>query len=416
MSLYFRTFYMRKEIKYTAWCGLGVLLYIILYYGLKLSEPVSWAMRIAILFILYKNSSKVINFKQIDRTGFIVLLLFILWQIISFIRGSIDAENNYWIWKNMTNNLLVAFFYIFIVYATNTTWISTFYKLQWKFFIILLAAAILLCKDPIIVNYLPYTTMFLFWPSIPKKCKIILLFIALYFFIFNTQRNDIAKILFAIFCGLIVYKSYNIIPSFLIKLSHLILLSAPFLFISLAIYANFNIFKFNEYISGDHNVTRVENGETIEEDLLADTRTFIFKNTFYTLNKYDKWIIGRNTAHGDEGFSSFIDTKTGIKGRYGNEVGILNILLWHGLIGVLLYFCLYARASYLAIYRSKNVYMKIIGIYTAFLWCWSFIWERCLFEMFYLMNIIFIGICLSKTFRNMTNLEFSNWIRTIYKK
>ena len=202
---------MRKEIKYTAWCGLGVLLYIILYYGLKLSEPVSWAMRIAILFILYKNSSKVINIKQIDRTGFIVLLLFILWQIISFIRGSIDAENNYWIWKNMTNNLLVAFFYIFIVYATNTTWINTFYKLQWKFFIILLAAAILLCKDPIIVNYLPYTTMFLFWPSIPKKCKIILLFIALYFFIFNTQRNDIAKILFAIFCGLIVYKSYNII-------------------------------------------------------------------------------------------------------------------------------------------------------------------------------------------------------------
>lgn len=407
---------MKKEIKYTTWASFGVILHIIIYFALKLPEPALWAMRMIILFVLYIFCTKVISLKRIDKIGLFILYAFILWQIISFIRGTFDAGSNYWIWKGMTNNLLVALFYITILYATNPIWVCNTYRLLWKYFIILSIIAIIFCRDPLIVNYLPYSTMLLFWPAIPKKNKYLLLIIVLYFFILNTQRNDLAKIAFAVFCGLIVYRLYKYIPLILFKISHIILLIIPFVFILLAVFADFNIFKFDEYIKGEHKVTRVENGETVEEDLLADTRTFIYRNTFYTLNKYDAWITGRNTAHGDEGFSSFINQETGTKGRYGNEVGIMNILLWYGIIGVLLYFILYARASYLAIYKSNNSYMKIIGIYTAFLWCWSFIWECCLFEMFYMMNIIFIGIGLSSSFRNMTNKEFKTWIiKGIYR-
>lgn len=401
---------MKKEIKYTAWAGFGVILHIIIYFALKLPEPALWAMRMIILFVLYIFCTKVISLKRIDKIGLFILYAFILWQIISFIRGTFDAGSNYWIWKGMTNNLLVALFYITILYASNPIWVCNTYRLLWKYFIILSIIAIIFCRDPLIVNYLPYSTMLLFWPAIPKKNRYLLLIIVLYFFILNTQRNDLVKIAFAAFCGLIVYRLYKYTPLILFKISHIILLIIPFVFILLAVFADFNIFKFDEYIKGEHKVTRVENGETVEEDLLADTRTFIYRNTFYTLNKYDAWITGRNTAHGDEGFSSFINQETRTKGRYGNEVGIMNILLWYGIIGVLLYFILYARASYLAIYKSNNSYMKIIGIYTAFLWCWSFIWECCLFEMFYMMNIIFIGIGLSSSFRNMTNKEFKAWI------
>lgn len=407
---------MKKEIKYTAWAGFGVLLHIIIYNALKLPEPALWAMRIIILFILYKFSNKVISYGQIDKIGLITLILFMSWQIISFIRGSFDAGNNYWIWKNITTNLLISLFYIFILYATNPLWVSYTYKLLWNNFFILLIIGFIFCKDPLIVNYLPYSTMLLLWPAIPQKHKYRLLLIIFFFLITNTQRNDLAKIIFALLCGIIIYKLYQYIPTNALKYFHFLLLVTPFILLALAIHTKFNVFRFEDYIKGEHIVNRTENGISKEENLLTDTRTFIYQNTFYTMNKYDSWLWGRNTAHGDEGFSSYIDRDTGIKGRNGNEVGILNILLWHGLLGVTLNFILYARASFLAIYKSKNKYLKIIGIYTAFLWCWGFIWERCLFEMFYLMNIIFIGICLSSTFRKMTNMEFKKWVvNCIYK-
>lgn len=406
---------MNKYITITSFAGFGVLLYLIIINALSLPEAFLWFFKIVILFVFYKYQSKVAGIKRIDKFGLVILFLFIIWQIIGFIRGSFDAGNNYWIWKCILNNLLVTLFYIVILYASNPLWVSKIYHLYWKYFILLSAIAIIFLGNPLFVNYLPYSTMLLFWPAIPKKNKYLLIFIVAYFFILNSQRNDLAKIAFAVLCGLVVCRLYKYIPVFLFKIFHIVLLILPFVFIWLAVYADFNVFKFDEYIKGDYTATRTEDGKTVKEDLLSDTRTFIYKNTFFTINEYDAWIIGRNTAHGDEGYNPYIDQQTGTKGRYGNEVGITNILLWYGLIGAFLYFVLYARASYLAIYRSKNSYMKIIGIYTSFLWLWSFIWEKCLFETFYLMNIIFIGICLSSSFRNMTNLEFRKWINGIFK-
>ena len=240
------------------------------------------------------------------------------------------------------------------------------------------------------------------------------------FFVTQEQRNDAFKMLMAGFIGFSITYFAKIIPLWLIKLTHALLLLLPIVFLITGFLGIFNPFNMDEYIKGD--VTREvknESGENYNENLKADTRTFIYTNVSYTMDLYDAWIMGRSPAYGDEGpigMASDIDNETHLRGRYGNEVQIMNILLWYGLIGCVLYFLMYARASFLAIYRSKSMIMKGIGIYVAFLWMWSFIWEITKFEVFFMMNIAFLGVCFSKKYREMTDEYFKQWVFEIFYK
>jgi hypothetical protein len=188
----------------------------------------------------------------------------------------------------------------------------------------------------------------------------------------------------------------------------------------LALSGIFNVFRMEDYIKETHTSTRIENGVLIEENLTSDTRTFIYENIFYTLNKNDAWIMGRTPAFGDEGilrsgnWEDIGSYKTGIRERYGNEVQIMNLLLWYGIVGCALYFLMYLRASYLAIFKSRSRFMQAIGIYTAFLWTWAFVWEVSNIEIYFMMNIIMLGICYSKVFRTMDDNEFKNWTKGIF--
>lgn len=226
------------------------------------------------------------------------------------------------------------------------------------------------------------------------------------------------KMLVASAIALSISYSGKIIPSWFFKCIHAVLLVLPIVLLSLGVSGKFNVFKMDEYIKGNYELkAKGSDGQYYKDNLKADTRTAIYENVFYTMNKYNAWITGRSPAFGDEGplwVDRGKDETTKLIGRYGNEVGILDILLWYGLIGVILFFLMYIRASYLAIYKSRSIYMKGIGIYTAFLWTWSFIWEKPLFETFFMMNIIFLGVCFSQPFRMMTNKDMQQWVKGIF--
>ena len=62
----------------------------------------------------------------------------------------------------------------------------------------------ILFKDPTYLNYLPYSTLLLFLGALRKKQKLFILIIVASLAIFQTQRNDMVKIIVALAIGLIV--------------------------------------------------------------------------------------------------------------------------------------------------------------------------------------------------------------------
>lgn len=58
--------------------------------------------------------------------------------------------------------------------------------------------------------------------------------------------------------------------------------------------------------------------------------------------------------------------------------------------------------------------MKLIGLYIAFRWLFSWIEDVNNFSLNYFMLWIMMGMCYSYSFRDMTNKEVVFWIRGIF--
>ena len=108
--------------------------------------------------------------------------------------------------------------------------------------------------------------------------------------------------------------------------------------------------------------------------------------------------------------------KTGKYERHSNEVCHPNIFTWLGLVGVILYSLIYLKSSYLAVYKSNNIYIKILGVFIAFRWAYGWVED---FNRFDIMNIslwMMIAMGFSEQFRDMTDRDFKIWIRSIFWK
>jgi len=90
------------------------------------------------------------------------------------------------------------------------------------------------------------------------------------------------------------------------------------------------------------------------------------------------------------------------------EVGLLAILLKGGLIAVFINLLILFIAIYLAFFRSKNFYVIGVGymlfIHTIIL----FIENLSSFSSYNFIIWIFIGVCLSKEIRNLSNQQIKN--------
>ena len=231
-------------------------------------------------------------------------------------------------------------------------------------------------------------------------------------------RSNVIRALIAICIGILYYwrhyiKTYLKILQFCIPL-------IPIILLLLAASQTFNIFKINEYL-GKYTLTQKENGEIKEIDLGADTRTLLYQEVITSAIKNHHIIWGCTPARGYESRFFVSDSyenrnkQIRIGERHGTEVSVLNIFLYTGLIGVILYFLIFYYGSYLAIFKSKNIYIKLIGLFIAFRWCYGWIEDFNQFDINYAMLWMFISICFSSEFREMTNTEFKNWLQNITK-
>ncbi|MBC5992532.1 hypothetical protein [Pontibacter cellulosilyticus] len=359
-------------------------------------------------------------FDQRDNNKLLILKIYLAWNIICILRGLFVAEN-YWEWKNLIGVGLVLLLPISIYAFTNKTVVqhilTTWLKFALPAFILFLP---FMEGEAVGRYFVPFSFLLLFFPLLDKKWK--LLCLAVFFLVFISDlgaRSNIIKFSIPFLLGLLFYVR-AFIPNRIIAFIRVLLLILPFIFFTLGITGAFNIFKIKEYTSGNLVTTSVLKGEKVEEDLTKDTRTFLYKEVLISAIKYDYVLFGRTPARGNESewfgeFSKYV-LKTGKMERFANEVSILNIFTWTGVVGVALYFLIFWHASYLAIHKSNNFYVKIVGLYVAFRWTYAWVEDFSRFDLSYLFLWIMIGMCYSKAFREMNNFIIKYWLKGIFSK
>jgi len=267
---------------------------------------------------------------------------------------------------------------------------------------------------------IPVSFLLLFLPILSLKWKITTLAFTLFVLLGDLgARSNVIKFGVPLILGTFYYFRFFISVR-LFEISRLVFILIPIILFLLGLSGTFNVFKMNEYITGNYTTKTVIDGRINEESLTVDTRTPIFKEVISSAIKHDYIWLGRSPARGNEsasfGLYALEELHTGKMERFSNEVSILNIFTWTGLIGVILYFLLFYWASYLAIKKSNNFFIRIVGLCVAFRWTYAWVEDFSNFDLSYFFLWIMIGMCFSRSFREMTDKEMKLWIKGIFEK
>ena len=383
------------------------------------SFPLWLSIDILFLILIILLKSKYFNIE--NSSVILPIKLFVLWNVISILRGTFVAEN-YWEWKNLTATALVMLIPIIVYVATNKDFTQQVLRFWYKYGLISVFIFLpFINHSDFLGRYLvPVMFLLLVFPLLPFRWKIITLFFT--FLVFSAgfdARSNIIRFSMAGLLGSLYYFRF-ILREYFLKLIHFLLISMPIILLLLGSLGIFNVFKMDQYIGNKYTVVSKEAGKMKTESLTADSRTFIYVENIQSAIKNDYVLEGRTPAQGYDSqyFGGFLKwtLKTGKMQRFSSEVSILNIFTWNGLIGAVLYFLVFLVGSYLAVYKSNSLHMKIIGLFVAFRWSYAFVEDFTKFDIQYVFLWMLIAMCYSVDFRKMSDKEFTEWVQGLVPK
>ncbi len=369
-------------------------------------------------FILFSFAlAKLFFYDKSNNRNMIFVFIYLLWNLACIIRGSFVAET-YWDWKALVGNMMVLLLPIFSYAATNIKISQSLLAFYMKYVVpLFIVFAFIIRTDAWGFYLMGASFLLLFLPIITKRNRLYLAIIAIAVIAADLgARSNVIKfgipVLFLSF-----YYLRNIINIATIRTLMLTMFFIPILLFILGASGIFNIFKINDYIKKDIKTTGVDiYGDRSEISLIDDTRTFLYVEVLESAINNNYWVFGRTPARGNDSltFGLFEFEWTGRYERLSNEIGLANIFTWTGIIGVIIYFLLFFHASSLAINKSNNIFSKILGLYIAFRWMYSWIEDYQNFTINFLLLWMLIGLCLSNSFRKMRNEEVKYWARGIF--
>ncbi|WP_282124600.1 hypothetical protein [Algibacter mikhailovii] len=377
-----------------------------------------WLIYAFIIFLLFKAKKKYYGHE--NNSNFYFIKIYLIWNSVCILRGFFVAED-YWEWKQLigTGMVLLLPFVAFI--STNTYYVQ---KIASNWITYVLPSFVLIAlftEHGAYGRYLiPISFVLLFFPLLNGKWKLFSVLITLYVISIDLgARSNVIKFVVPLLIGLIYYFRGYIILNIL-NYVRLFLLISPILFLILGITNVFNIFKMSDYIEGDYKVESSNKEWEGDGDLTVDTRTFIYEEVILSALKHNYVWMGRTPARGNESpsFGPQIDKELNRNKneRFTNEVGIANVFTWTGLIGVILYFLIFIKSSYLAIRKSNNWFIKLTGVYICFRWFYAWVEDFSSFDLSTIFLWICIAMCISKEFRAMSDEEFKSWFRGIFDR
>lgn len=371
-----------------------------------------WLLQSFILFIFYKLKP----IKYVIQP----IKFFSTYLVFSAIYGAIFMTENYWDWKLLVSNLMVFFLPLASLTFGNPVYIPNVLKCWFKYAWIILIFLIPFLQSNAYGRFLvPFTFLALFITHLNKK-YILLTLIAYSITIFYgyDSRSDVLKFSICLVLGISMLFPYIWKMKKFLWCIAITLIITPIIFFILGVSGAFNIFKIEEEL-GLEGKYKMKNSGGDEYSALTDTRTFLYVEELQSAINNNYIVFGRSIARGYDSASigDLIDAATGIKRgeRQSCETSILNIFNYFGAIGVLIYFIIFFRASFLAILHSQNIFIPVIGIYVAFRWLFAWIEDFSYFDLNYMFLWIFVGMCYSPIFRNMSNQDFKKWLYKIIR-
>lgn len=351
---------------------------------------------------------------------YLFCLLYLCWVFGGAYRGIIYLEN-YWYTKQwlygITCASLPVLTYIFSDPIKCSNILKTYNKFIFFFFIFFIIW--FTEKDAFHFSLGPeYFLYGIFWIWLPKKWKWWTAFLVLSMIVIDPgARSQVIKGLLCVLFALAI--SINKwIPNIVIKTVPWFFFFSAVILLFLGISGKFNIFE----IKGDPVSSPVvfqegkiiDDGSGINNEALTDTRTFIYIEVITSALEHDYVLFGRTLARGNDSKAFGEASMTGELERYDNELLHLNIFTWLGLVGVILYSLIYFYASWLAAYRSQNIYISYLGIIVSFHWFFGWMEDQNLFNGMNMGLWLVISMCLSPKFREMSNIEFQIWVKSIF--
>lgn len=385
---------------------------------------IAWFIYAWIIWIFVKYARSKYTVSHIDITYKKLLIVYFVWIAICILRGVVMCleMGNYWIWKQLFAGtfalLLPTCIYVFS--ESDITQHVTRIWFKYALWIFLLITPFL----PVDAYHFylgPVILMGCFIPLLPKKWKIIVGVLVFVMLVgeFGARSQIIKAFVASVISVMCLFR--RLISDKMIRIGHWTCYIMAIALLVLGISGRFNVFQdINESSQGKYTGTKMKDGQQVTEDYTTDTRTFIYVEVIESALDHNYVIWGRTPARGND--SSFFgdymaeELKTGLYERHSNELVHTNVFTWAGIIGVILYALLYLRASWLAVYRSKNYYIKLLGVFVAFRWMYGWVED---FNRFDIMNIslwMMIAICCSTMFREMSDTDFEQWIKGVFAK
>lgn len=368
-----------------------------------------WCVYAITLYLFFKNKIKDYNILPIN--------LFLALVVIASIHG-IFVSRGYWDYKLLVQNtmtfLLPISVYTFAYPHRVHNILSLWFKYAVIIFIILTP---FMYSDAFAYFVHPFILPALFFPLLNKKWKYLTIIALIITFVMGfASRSCITRFIVAFIVGYLcrfaTFRKHQFKTTIALWI-------APILFFCLATFGNFNIFNIEEEFQLTER-WKLKTEKTATNDVaFEDTRTSLYKEVISSAIVKDYWILGHSLARGyySKWFSKQKDApvKALESERPSCESSILNVFTYMGVIGVILYMAIFVYSSYLAVCKSNNIYIPTLGIFVSFRWLFGWIEDFSSFNFTYIILWIMIAMCFSPYFRGMTNNDFKNWFKNIFK-
>ena len=347
----------------------------------------------------------------IPKSIFILFQLWLIWNTFNIVRGGFMADG-YWdrkflFFSSVPFSLITLVFFIGSDFYQTLKIFSFYLKYIFTFGFLFIPLATVSDHELYSRIMIPISIFILFIPYLKQRWQILIVIVAITSIAVAIDfRTNILKITLSVVILSIFYLK-QIIGQKLVRFIHLILFIAPLILLFLATTGSFNILE--KMAKNEDYVITDEHGK--DQSLTQDTRTFLYVEVLASMKNTKEWLIGKSAS---QGYNSiwFKDTGGAMNGiRHRSEVNILNILLYHGIIGVSIYFFLFYSISYIAINKSNNKLSKMLGLLIATRWLLSFIEEFTQYDLNFYFLWLIMGLVSTKIFRSMTDGELKNYLR-----
>lgn len=355
---------------------------------------------IAFVFLV---ALKTARFNNIPYSIKFLFLFWLLWNIFNIIRGGVLAKT-YWDWKFLMLSSL-GFSLISILYfiGNNSLFSRKIFEFYLKYVFTLgfLTIPLTLIANPELYSRLmvPVSIFVLLLPFLKSKWRPLIIIVVFASILMAVGfRANILKIMISFsLLGLFYVGAFK--NEYFIRIIHYILFLAPIALLVLALSGSYNILS---DISAQKKYLLTDK-QGKKQNLTSDSRSFLYLEVLQSTKGAGNWIIGKS-ASGSYNSKYFFNNGGALEGkRYRTEVNILNILIYHGMIGVIIYFLLLFSVSYQAIKNSRNALSKMFGIMIASRWALSFVEEFSQFDLNFYFFWLIVGLASSLFFRNLTD-------------